>query len=259
MTNEEIYAVALKQAALELNCTVGDLTGSTNKVFVASENEGARKYYKYPIELNIVSYGNCAVASVSERLRPAVEKYLSAYNFVHCFETPNMLVLDDFLRERGLRLCFMAHYFLPDVNLLKERGCGFEVKILRPCDFKNLYTEEWSNALCVERKSLDVLAVGAYDGNKLVGLAGCSADCEDMWQIGVDVLPEYRRRGIASALTVKLALEILKRGKVPFYCAAWSNVKSERNAIKSGFRPAWVELTAKSAEHVDGMNKNIRL
>ena len=75
-----------------------------------------------------------------------------------------------------------------------------------------------------------------------------------MWQIGVDVLPEYRREGIASALTSRLALEILERGKVPFYCAAWCNVKSVRNAIKSGFRPAWVEMTAKPAAYVENMN-----
>jgi GNAT superfamily N-acetyltransferase len=75
-----------------------------------------------------------------------------------------------------------------------------------------------------------------------------------MWQIGIDVLPAYRRQGIATALTRRLAKEILARGKVPFYCAAWSNVKSVRNAIKSGFRPAWVEMTAKSIETVDGMN-----
>lgn len=67
-----------------------------------------------------------------------------------------------------------------------------------------------------------------------------------MWQNGVDVLPEYRPKGIAAALTARLAREILERGKVPFYCAAWSNIKSVRNAIKSGFRPAWVELTVKS-------------
>ena len=36
--------------------------------------------------------------------------------------------------------------------------------------------------------------------DKLVGLAACSADCDNMWQIGVDVLPEYRRMGIASSL-----------------------------------------------------------
>ena len=82
----------------------------------------------------------------------------------------------------------------------------------------------------------------------------CSADCDTMWQIGVDVLPEYRRQGIASAVTSRLAVEILNRGKVPFYCAAWSNVKSVRNAIKCGFRPAWVELTVKSKEFVDNMN-----
>lgn len=67
-----------------------------------------------------------------------------------------------------------------------------------------------------------------------------------MWQIGIDVLPEYRRQGIASALTSRLALEILSRGKVPFYCAAWSNIRSVRNAIKSGFRPAWADITARA-------------
>ena len=101
-----------------------------------------------------------------------------------------------------------------------------------------------------EGKELDVLGVGAFDGERLIGLAACSADCDTMWQIGIDVLPEYRRQGIASALTSRLAIEVLNVGKVPFYCCAWSNVKSARNAIKSGFRPAWVELTVKSVETV---------
>jgi len=83
-----------------------------------------------------------------------------------------------------------------------------------------LYKPEWSNALCEERRQLDVFGVGAYDKDKLIGLAGCSADCERMWQIGVDVLPEYRRKGITDALTSRLAIEILERGKVPFYCSA---------------------------------------
>jgi GNAT superfamily N-acetyltransferase len=113
---------------------------------------------------------------------------------------------------------------------------------------------EWSNALEEKRKEHDVLAVGAYDGNRLIGLAGCSADYETMWQIGIDVLPPYRRQGIASALTSRLALEIIDRGKVPFYCTAWSNLGSVRNAIKSGFRPAWVEMTARPIEEVDKTN-----
>ena len=99
-----------------------------------------------------------------------------------------------------------------------------------------------------------MLAVGAYDGDKLVGLAGCSADAEKMWQIGVDVLPEYRRKGIASAITSKLALAILERDKVPFYCTAWSNIRSVRNAVKSGLIPAWAEMTVKPIDTVRSMN-----
>ena len=76
-----------------------------------------------------------------------------------------------------------------------------------------------------------------------------------MYQIGVDVLPEYRRKGIAAALTSQLAMEIIQLGKVPFYCAAWSNIKSVRNAIKSGFRPAWIELTARNLAFVEKMNE----
>ena len=105
-----------------------------------------------------------------------------------------------------------------------------------------------------KRRQLDVLAAGAFQGDKLVGLAGCSADCKTMWQIGIDVLPDYRKQGIAAALTSYLAWEILKRGIVPFYCAAWSNIPSVRNALKSGFRPAWVEMTAKPAGIVAELN-----
>ena len=143
---------------------------------------------------------------------------------------------------------------MPDVDALEECSCDYELRILGPEDFRDLYLPQWSNALCEKRKELDVLGVGAYDGDKLVGLAGCSADCEMMYQIGVDVLPEYRRQGIGAAVTSRLAREILDLGKVPFYCAAWSNLRSVGNAIKCGFRPAWVELTARDLEFVDRMN-----
>ena len=73
-------------------------------------------------------------------------------------------------------------------------------------------------------------------------------------QLRICVLPEYRRKGVASAVTSRLALEILALDKVPFYCAAWCNIKSVRNAIRSGFRPAWVEITAKDTAVVDKMN-----
>ena len=147
----------------------------------------------------------------------------------------------------------MAEYFLPDVNVLKQQVCDYEVKILTPPEFDEYYTNEWHNALNIMRKDDYKLAVGAYDNGKLIGLAGAVADCDTMWQIGVDVKSEYRKRNIASTITSTLALEILKRDIVPFYCCAWSNIKSVRNAISSGFKPAWVEITAKPIDFINTM------
>ena len=255
MTNQEIFQIALQQSAYDCNCNTENFLSTENKVVLSNKNEKARVYMPLPLECDLVSYGNNIVAQVSPRMKETVEQYIGKYAVEHCFESPNVIALNEKLAEFGYKVCFMAEYFLPDVNELKELPCEYEIKVLYPEEFEQYYTSEWGNALCKSRKHLDKLAVGAFDNGKLIGLAGCSADCETMYQIGVDVLPEYRRKGVASAITSRLALETLKLGKVPFYCAAWSNIKSVRNAIRSGFRPAWVELTARNSEFVDDMNK----
>ena len=259
MTNQEILKIAMAQSAVDLCAEPLDFEKSENVVVLSRENDGARRYLKLPFSCQLVSYGNNVVASVSPEFREITERYINKYPVEHLFETPHLHVLNEALAAKGQKICFMAEYFLPDVDVLRQRtvedSCPYKLKILTQDDFTDLYLPEWSNALCKDRKHLDVLGVGAYDNGRLIGLAGCSADSDTMWQIGIDVLPEYRRQGIASTLTSCLAVEILSRGKVPFYCAAWCNVKSVRNAIKSGFRPAWVEMTAKPCETVDGMNQ----
>ena len=249
----------MAQSAVDLCAEPADFEKSENVIVTSRESDGARRYLKLPFSCQLVSYGNNVVASVSPEFREITENYINKYPVEHLFETPHLHVLNEALMARGQKICFMAEYFLPDVNVLRERDAEdvvpYELRLLTQADFAELYLPEWSNALCKDRRHLDVLGVGAYDNGRLVGLAGSSADCDTMWQIGIDMLPEYRRQGIASALTSRLAVEILNRGKVPFYCAAWSNVKSVRNAIKSGFRPAWVEMTAKLCETVDVMNK----
>ena len=254
-TNKIIKEIAMQQSAFDANCQAEDFARGENVITISKESPLARKYLKLPHVCNLISYGNNIVATISEEYRGIVESYINKYSVEHCFETPNMHVLNDAFQKYGYRVCFMAEYFLPDLQVLRELPCEYELRVLEAEDFKDLYKPEWSNALCEKRKELDVLGVGAYHEGELIGLAACSADCDTMWQIGVDVLPAYRRKGIASAMTSKLAMEILERDKVPFYCCAWSNVKSARNAIKSGFRPAWVEMTVKPAEMVEEMNR----
>ncbi len=249
-----ILHIAMAQSAVDMNCAPEDFERRENVVTVSRPDPRARKYLTLPHVCNLVSYGTNVVATADEKYLDPVKSYIDRYPAEHCFETPNLHVLNDAFQKDGFRVCFMAEYFLPAVGKTVPLACPYPLRLLTAADFAGLYTKDWSNALCEKRKELDVLGAGAYDGDNLIGLAGCSADCDSMWQIGVDVLPEYRRQGIASALTSRLALEVLERGRVPFYCCAWSNVKSARNAIKSGFRPAWVEMTVKPKEFVDGMN-----
>ena len=255
MTNSRILQIALTQSAIDCNCYPADFLKEEHTVVRSRPHPSARKYLPLPFSCDLVSYGNGIVAQTSPELTEPVREYIHTYPAAHAFETPNLHVLDDLLRPHGMKVCFMAEYFLPDVDILKPLECPYELRILHQADFQELYLPQWSNALCEKRKTLDVLGVGAYDGDTLVGLAGCSADCEDMYQIGVDVLPEYRRQGIAAAVTSRLALEVLRLGKVPFYCAAWCNLKSVRNAIKCGFRPAWVEVTARETAFVNKINE----
>lgn len=84
------------------------------------ENPLARRYLKLPLPCNLISYGNNIVASIQPEYRAIVNDYISKYAVEHCFETPNMHVLNDAFEKHGKRVCFMAEYFLPDVELLRE-------------------------------------------------------------------------------------------------------------------------------------------
>lgn len=254
MNTADVFRIAMEQSAEDINCQVEDFARDQNVIVPFRLGKNARKYLKEPIIADFVSYGNNVVASVTDDVREIAAEYIDRYEFYHLFETPNMYWLNDRLAGHGYKICFMAEYFLPEIGKLCPTPCEYELRILGQREFEGIYLPEWGNALCADRRELDILGVGAYEGEKLVGLAGCSADCETMWQIGVDVLPEYRRKGIASALTSKLAFEIIQRGKVPFYCSAWSNIRSARNAVKCGFIPAWAELTIKPDKVVNEMN-----
>lgn len=244
-SKEEIWKIAMEQSARDLNCDPEDFLKPTPVLAPGGLSAEAKKYYKAPIPMNFVSYGSNVVVSALEGYQDIAAEYIHNFDFYRCFEPPTIYWLDERLAPFQQKVCFMAEYQLPDPEKMRALPCAYPLRVLEQVDFAGLYLPEWHNALCEDRKELDVLGVGAYDGDTLIGLAGCSADAEKMWQIGVDVLRSYRRQGIAAALTSRLALEILNRGKVPFYCSAWSNLLSVRNALRCGFTPAWVEMTVK--------------
>lgn len=180
MNNSQIISTAMAQSATDLGCAPEDFIKDKNIIVESTADPNARKYLKLPFICDLVSYGNNIVASVDMKYKDIVEQYINRFAPEHCFETPNMHILNDAFQAHGMRVCFMAEYFLPRMESLQELSCRYELKVMYPNDFKDLYLPQWSNALCTDRKDLDVLCVGAYDGNTLIGLAGASADCDTM-------------------------------------------------------------------------------
>ncbi|MDE6996862.1 MAG: GNAT family N-acetyltransferase, partial [Oscillospiraceae bacterium] len=144
LTQEMIFETALRQSAIDANCRPEDFLRQENVVVLSQKDPAARKYLELPLACQLISYGNNIVASVEESCRKLAADYISCFPPYRCFETPHMHILDGGLREMGLRTCFMAEYFLPDLGCLTVHDCPYETRLLHPEDFPPLYTDQWS-------------------------------------------------------------------------------------------------------------------
>lgn len=82
----------------------------------------------------------------------------------------------------------------------------------------------------------------AKNKNKMIGIVGASETCVNtIWEIGVDVIKEYRNNRLATYLVAKLTQELLIRNIIPFYSASTTNIASHMVANKSGYVPIWVD------------------
>jgi GNAT superfamily N-acetyltransferase len=86
------------------------------------------------------------------------------------------------------------------------------------------------------------VAVFATVTGNIAGIATACADCDTMWQIGVDTLPEYRNRGIAKAMVSLLTAYVLDKGIIPYYSTVENNLESRAVAAALGYKTAWVEM-----------------
>ena len=79
----------------------------------------------------------------------------------------------------------------------------------------------------------------ARNGDMITGVSGAApASPEGLWEVGVDVLPEYRNSGMGTYLVTKLTGELLERDVVPFYSASVTNIGSQMVAARCGYIPA---------------------
>ena len=94
MTGDEILGIALEQSAIDSGCRPSDFLSPAGCIVVSRADPRARRYLELPFDCDLTCYGNGIVASVAEPLVEPVRGYIERFPAVHCFETPNLLVLD---------------------------------------------------------------------------------------------------------------------------------------------------------------------
>ena len=170
------------------------------------------------------------LVSTSENLYDYVCKSLKDKNTYEIFEFP--LVYGQSI------------YFIPNVSKIKkqEEISKYDYKLFDGNTSEIELSEGFENAITFEDgKCISDIAYCAYENKKIIGVAGADKINDEIWEIGIEVLPEYRKEGLATILTKNLTMKILEKGIVPIWCASVSNIGSQAVATNSDYIPLWME------------------
>ena len=246
----DILRIVKEQLALEYNCNPADLAGTQNHITTVADSPQRRWFGPEPNFFKMVTMGQNAVLSTDLVLHPWLAELVADKTGHWLFEYENLKQLDEKLAPYGKSIKGTYHMFLPATMepVVEPPVAGLTIKWLEEESDIRPYCGDsrFLNALCRawEPRRPDVLAVTAWAGAEIVGMAGCSADTPLLWQIGIDVAPGHRGKGLGAALVILLKNEVIRRGKIPYYGTSLSNLHSWRIALRSGFTPAWVETSA---------------
>ncbi len=240
---QELLSKVKNQLAIEYGCLPSDFDKPGPTFSEYRLNEGRRRFGADKEDvLKIASMGQGAVFAGSKKALLELEQLEETKGEGHrAFEPGSLQKIG---AATGYALFMLALMHLPGES-------GFHPVLQRRCrwffreDMAELYEHApgMRNAVSYDLGSFrpDVIALAAYEGEKVVSLSGASMDTPELWQVGVDTLPAYRGEGLGAALVKLLTDRILDMGKIPYYGTGAGNIASRSLAMKCGYFPAWIE------------------
>jgi GNAT superfamily N-acetyltransferase len=230
---EKIEAVK-KQLMLEWECTEDFFSFPENKIIKSDKSF-----------FEMLTFGNNAAIRVNEKLYEWCKDNLQNKEAKRIMDGDILFQIEKKLREFEYALAgehVRYLYINPNTEIIKPEG--FSYKFFEKVDMPELYVNKgFNNALNYKN---DVIAYGAYKNGELVALAGADDYMNNMWQIGIDVLLDHRKSGLATYLVKALAEEIESRNKIAYYTTWGGNIPSTKVALNVGFYPIWVSFHAES-------------
>jgi len=247
---ESALKIVRKILTADFACEESDFDKEGITFHLSKELEGARRFPLPEKFLAVVTMGRGAVVSCSaDRLRWARTnlKSLSPEALFYALAIARMekYVARDHQTMFGPELKYIC---TQDSFQPYHLDGDVEVDLIQEVSIKQLYGNNlFPNALGrrYDPQRPRLLGCSAKHDGVTVGLATANADSDSMWQVGIDILPDYRNRGIGKALVSGLTEALFKMRKLPYYSTGISNISSRRTAISVGYRPAWIEIYSK--------------
>jgi GNAT superfamily N-acetyltransferase len=236
-----------KVLAVDFACPETDFDNEGVFVYRARELPGRRKFPFREKSLGVATMGRGVVVSCSEERLRWAETILSRLSRNEICSAPAAALMNRYVSKEGQNMVGpdLKHVCAPDIFI--PFTADKEIKITLVYDARQLEKYDYSqfpDCLGHNNNPNRVAAIARING-KIAGMASATADCSSLWQIGVDTLPDFRRRGIGKAVVSAVTKYILGQGAIPYYSTLESNIASRRIATSLGYRPAWVELYAR--------------
>ena len=235
MTSYEKILFAKQNLAKILKCDA-NIWDSNENVFIESQD----------IFFRINTFGKNTVMFADKQLIEWLSETFKSTPTQEILDTDNRYLINEKLRSLGKKLsgeCMWYLHLLPEKAAKKPTGFTYRIfeedaiselhAIMKAQDVYKVLTH------AVEEGDKYTLAIAAYDNDLLVAVAACE-EYREIWDIGVDTLPEYRGRGLAGYLVKELVLETERCGKVAGYNTWSANIASTKVALNTGFYPVWL-------------------
>jgi len=227
-----------------LACNESDFDNEGIFIHLSKELPGRRRFPYREKAFALACMGRGVVISCSEARLEWAKANLGKLARDEIFGAPAISLMDTLVKSDRQFIAGPDLKYICAQDIFRPSVPANDIKVNLVDDVKQLerYNESrFPNSMGYPDTPRRVAAIAMCKG-EIAGIAGACADSDNMWQIGVDTLPEFRNRGIGKVIVSAVTGYTLIQGKIPYYSTVVSNLASRAVAISLGYKPAWVEL-----------------
>ena len=213
-----------------------NLLDGKNHFILNDYDDSFLSYNRHPLAINCVGH-SLLVRSDNKNLLEELEKEYSDYPAEWFMETPNLIKLENILKNHKMTLKNIAPIMAPSRSFKKIES-PYEFTRIKEEDFLKFkgvtkFAFSFDNGIWKDR-----LALAYYDNEKLIAIAGANQNSKYLWEIGVEKLAQNSKYQNLSSDLVNNLVNIAREENpeiTVIYSTQFSHVKSMNVAARAGY------------------------